>query len=79
MPAFRLSAVRSESFRVANYCLHALAGAGNLRSKTAVGRLVSVTLTGLRPLPERVTPAKEETATVGQCEQEMKGLVGDSA
>ena len=31
------------------YCLHALAGAGSMRSKAAVKRLVSVTLDGLRP------------------------------
>ncbi|MEU1691660.1 TetR/AcrR family transcriptional regulator [Streptomyces hirsutus] len=31
------------------YCLHALAGAGELPSKAAVRRLVAVTLTGLRP------------------------------
>ncbi|WP_237409228.1 hypothetical protein [Streptomyces sp. M2CJ-2] len=31
------------------YCLHALAGAGELSSKAAVRRLVAVTLTGLRP------------------------------
>ncbi|MEW1599445.1 TetR/AcrR family transcriptional regulator [Streptomyces sp. NPDC093808] len=31
------------------YCLHALAGAGDLPSRAAVRRLVVVTLTGLRP------------------------------
>jgi AcrR family transcriptional regulator len=35
---------------LANYCLHALAGASSLRSKASVGRLVAVTLAGLRPL-----------------------------
>jgi AcrR family transcriptional regulator len=34
---------------LANYCLHALAGAGRQRSKAAVHRLVSVTMAGLRP------------------------------
>jgi AcrR family transcriptional regulator len=33
---------------LASFCVHALAGAGQ-RSKAAVGRLVSVTLAGLRP------------------------------
>jgi AcrR family transcriptional regulator len=33
---------------LASYCLHALAAASGLRSKTAVRRLVSVTLGGLR-------------------------------
>jgi AcrR family transcriptional regulator len=34
---------------LATYCLHALAAAGSLPSKAAVRRLVTVTLTGLRP------------------------------
>jgi AcrR family transcriptional regulator len=34
---------------LATYCLHALSGASLLRSKTAVGRLVAVTMGGLRP------------------------------
>lgn len=34
---------------LATYCVHALAGAGTLRSKPSVRRLVSVTLAGLRP------------------------------
>jgi AcrR family transcriptional regulator len=34
---------------LASYCLHALRGARNLRSKAAVQRLVTVTLAGLRP------------------------------
>ncbi|MEO6834828.1 MAG: hypothetical protein ABI231_02845 [Candidatus Tumulicola sp.] len=33
---------------LANYCLHALAAANSLRSEAAVGRLVAVTLAGLR-------------------------------
>jgi AcrR family transcriptional regulator len=33
---------------LASYCLHALAGAGDQRSKAAVRRLVTVTLAGLR-------------------------------
>ncbi len=36
---------------LADYCLHALAAAGHLSSKTAVRRLVQVTLAGLRPPP----------------------------
>jgi hypothetical protein len=36
---------------LAGYCLHALTAAGNLRSQDAVQRLVTVTLTGLRPPP----------------------------
>ena len=35
---------------LASYCLHALAAASSLRSKTAVRRLVTVTLAGLHPL-----------------------------
>lgn len=35
---------------LASYCLHALAAASSLPSKAAVRRLVTVTLTGLRPL-----------------------------
>jgi AcrR family transcriptional regulator len=34
---------------LATYCLHALAAAGELPSKTAVRRLVTLTLAGLRP------------------------------
>jgi AcrR family transcriptional regulator len=34
---------------LANYCLHALAGASRVASKAAVRRLVAVTLGGLRP------------------------------
>ena len=34
---------------LARYCLHALAGAGSLRSQAAVRRLAAVTLAGLRP------------------------------
>jgi AcrR family transcriptional regulator len=37
---------------LAGYCLHALAAAGVLPSKAAVGRLVTVTLAGLQPAPE---------------------------
>jgi AcrR family transcriptional regulator len=36
---------------LADYCLHALGAAGGLPSKAAVGRLVTVTLAGLRPEP----------------------------
>lgn len=34
---------------LATYCVHALAAAGSLPSEAAVGRLVDVTLSGLRP------------------------------
>ena len=34
---------------LANYCLHAISAAGSLRSKAAVHRLVTVTLSGLHP------------------------------
>lgn len=34
---------------LAGFCLHALAGAGDLASRAAVRRLVAVTLAGLRP------------------------------
>ncbi len=37
------------SDELASYCLHALTAAGTLPSKAAVGRLVAVTLAGLRP------------------------------
>ncbi len=36
---------------LASYCLHALDAARSLPSKTAVRRLVAVTLDGLRPRP----------------------------
>jgi hypothetical protein len=36
---------------LADYCLHALGAAAGLPSKAAVGRLVTVTLAGLRPQP----------------------------
>ena len=39
------------SDELASYCLHALTAAGGLPSKTAVRRLVTVTLAGLRPRP----------------------------
>jgi AcrR family transcriptional regulator len=44
-----------EPDELAAYCLHALAAAGTLPSAAAVGRLVTVTLAGLRP-PQRGTP-----------------------
>ncbi len=36
---------------LARYCLHALAAANGLSSEAAVGRLVRLTLAGLRPSP----------------------------
>ena len=49
--AAEIGAVRDDVApdELANYCLNALAAAGTLPSKAAVGRLVSVTLAGLRP------------------------------
>jgi AcrR family transcriptional regulator len=38
-----------EPDEIASYCLHALTAASRLRSRAAVRRLVTVTLTGLRP------------------------------
>jgi AcrR family transcriptional regulator len=40
---------------LANYCLHALAAASSLPSKSAVRRLVTVTLAGLRPRLIRIS------------------------
>ncbi len=40
---------------LASYCLHALMAASSLPSKTAVRRLVAVTLAGLRPPPVRTS------------------------
>ena len=37
------------SDELATYCLHALAGAGTLRTRTEVARLVDLTISGLRP------------------------------
>lgn len=41
---------------LADYCLHALAAAGSLRSKAAIRRLVTVTLAGLRAPRTLVSP-----------------------
>jgi AcrR family transcriptional regulator len=44
---------------LANFCLHALAAAGNLRSRASVHRLVAVTMSGLqptRPFPDAGEP-----------------------
>ena len=48
----RTGAVRDDVSpdELATYCVHALTAAGSLRSKTAVRRLVALTLAGLRPL-----------------------------
>jgi AcrR family transcriptional regulator len=40
---------------LASYCLYALTAAGGLRSKTAVRRLVRITLDGLRPRADHTT------------------------
>jgi len=49
--AAETGAVRDDvsAVELAGYCLHALSAAGNLPSKAAVRRLVSVTLAGLEP------------------------------
>jgi AcrR family transcriptional regulator len=41
---------------LADYCMHALAGAAAMRSEAAVGRLVAVTVTGLRPARGGLSP-----------------------
>ena len=46
---------------LASYCLHALNAAASLPSEAAVGRLVTITLTGLRPPPD---PQRASTASV---------------
>lgn len=48
--AARDGAIRDDvaAGELATYCLHALAAAATLRSKTAIGRLVEITLDGLR-------------------------------
>jgi AcrR family transcriptional regulator len=43
---------------LASYCRHALTAAGNLPSKAAVRRLVTVTLAGLRPSPDPTLSAR---------------------
>jgi AcrR family transcriptional regulator len=45
---------------LADYCLHALGAAGSLPSEAAVRRLVTVTLAGLRPAAEAVSPASAD-------------------
>ena len=39
----------AEPGELASYCLHALTAAGSLASAAGVGRLVTVTMAGLRP------------------------------
>jgi AcrR family transcriptional regulator len=48
---------------LATYCLHALGAAGSLPSKAAVRRLVTVTLAGLRPQAEAVSPPSDRAAS----------------
>ncbi len=45
---------------LADYCVSALGAAGSLRSKSAVHRLVSVTLAGLSPAASTASPASEK-------------------
>jgi AcrR family transcriptional regulator len=45
---------------LAGYCLHALTAAGTLRSQDAVHRLVTVTMTGLRPQPPAPTARRHK-------------------
>ena len=49
--AAKAGAVRDDvgPAELATYCLHALTAAGGLASEAAVRRLVTVTMTGLRP------------------------------
>ncbi|WP_405883769.1 TetR/AcrR family transcriptional regulator [Streptomyces sp. NBC_01136] len=47
---------------LASYCLYALTAAGDLPSKDAVHRLVTVTLTGLRPTSTRPDPTGDVQA-----------------
>lgn len=48
--AAQAGAVRQDAApeELATYCIHALAAADTLPSKAAIGRLVEITLTGLR-------------------------------
>ena len=50
----RAGVIRSDiaADELASYCLHALAAAGSLPSEAAVRRLLTVTMSGLRPLAE---------------------------
>lgn len=53
---------------LANYCLHALTAAGNLPSKAAVHRLVTITMAGMRPAVIRTdsrTPEKHSGQSSG--------------
>ncbi|MEV1066245.1 hypothetical protein [Streptomyces sp. NPDC050263] len=46
---------------LASFCLHALTAAGDLPSEAAVHRLVTVTLTGVRPSPADAADAPPHT------------------
>jgi AcrR family transcriptional regulator len=50
----RADVIRSDiaADELASYCLHALAAAGSLPSEAAVRRLLTVTMSGLRPLAQ---------------------------
>jgi AcrR family transcriptional regulator len=50
----RAGVIRSDiaADELASYCLHALAAAGSLPSEAAVRRLLTVTMSGLRPLAQ---------------------------
>jgi AcrR family transcriptional regulator len=50
---------------LAQYCVHALAAAGSLRTKAAVRRLVAVTLAGLRPAASVITVDARPAHTAG--------------
>jgi len=50
---------------LAGYCLHALSAAGDLPSPAAVGRLVAVTLAGLRPPGPATAGSRSAGGTAG--------------
>jgi AcrR family transcriptional regulator len=53
---------------LARYCLHALGAAATLPSEVAVGRLVAVTLAGLRPPPRPPMDGTADHDAVARCE-----------
>ena len=58
---------------LANFCLHALAGAGNLHSKTAVRRLATLTIAALRP-----TATTSATSPMSLSPDEVRGAAEPS-
>ncbi|WP_127354717.1 TetR/AcrR family transcriptional regulator [Actinacidiphila soli] len=53
---------------LATYCLHALAAASSLPSQAAVHRLVTVTLAGLHPQADAVTPSPTDGEAAPQAQ-----------